>query len=161
MNGRRDTVMQIYNNYLFSSMAIFSILKHKEKWKMSEIALILPMTTQTKIVKSLNKRKKDISLLDLIVDKSDYFYNFNKMFHSYRITSINCIVLLIQMDLINFDKGNGEIIVNKNYPVDKIIRIINKDSRLKAIDKSSEKICKMLKEKISVSELYIQLGVIL
>ncbi|MGX7150198.1 three component ABC system middle component [Enterococcus ureasiticus] len=153
--------MQTYNNYFFSAVAMFSVLKHKNKWKLSEVALILPMITQPKIVKSLNLRRKDMSLLDLIVDKSDYFYNFNKMFHSYRFTSANCVSLLIQMDLINFDKNSEEIIINENYPVDKISSIVNKDSRLKAIDKSSEKICKMLKEKISISEIYIQLGVIL
>lgn len=161
MIGRRSMVMQTYNNYFFSSIALFSVLKHKNRWKLSEVTLILPLITQQKVIKSLNLRKRDISLLDLIVDKSDYFYNFNRMFHSYRVTSANCISLLIQMDLINFDKSSEEIIINENYPVDKINRIANKDSRLKAINKSSSKICKMLKEQISVSELYIQLGVIL
>ncbi|MER2174918.1 MAG: hypothetical protein ABS911_09585 [Carnobacterium sp.] len=74
--------MQIYNNYFFSSMALFSVLKHSHKWKLSEVVLVLPIVTQAKIIESLNRRKKDLSLLDMIVDKSEYFYNFNKMFNS-------------------------------------------------------------------------------
>lgn len=161
MNGERGMDMQTYNNTFFSSVALFSILKHSKYWSLSETALILPIATQAKIIESLNRRKRELSLLDIIVDKSENFYNFNKMFNSYKIATINAVALLIEMDLIEFDLENKVLIIKDNYEIGKINKIVQKNKRLVAINKSSEKIAKMLKDKTEIKELYIQLGVII
>lgn len=160
-NGKRGMEMQTYNNTFFSSISLFLILKHNKKWNLSETALILPIATQAKIIESLNRRKRDLSLLDMIVDKSENFYNFNKMFNSYKIATINALSILIEMDLIEFDGEDQVVKIKDDYSTEKIEKIVQQNKRLIAINKSSEKIAKMLKDKTEITELYIQLGVII
>lgn len=151
-------VKKVYNNDFYCSTALMLVLLHRNQWKLSEIALILPLVTQKRIVDTVNRKRKDFSLFDLIIDKPQNFYNFNLLFDSFRNTTLNSLFLLIYSGIITFD--NNTIQVAKN-PIDanQIKRLIKGNKKLVTIEKNSNKFAELIKDKSDIAELYTMLGV--
>ncbi|MBE9895051.1 hypothetical protein G8C15_06875 [Enterococcus casseliflavus] len=151
-------VKKVYNNDFYCSTALMLVLLHRNQWKLSEIALILPLVTQKRIVDTVNRKRKDFSLFDLIIDKPQNFYNFNLLFDSFRNTTLNSLFLLIYSGIITFD--NNTIQVAKN-PIDanQIKRLIKGNKKLVTIEKNSDKFAELIKDKSDIAELYTMLGV--
>lgn len=151
-------VKKVYNNDFYCSTALMLVLLHRNQWKLSEIALILPLVTQKRIVDTVNRKRKDFSLFDLIIDKPQNFYNFNLLFDSFRNTTLNSLFLLIYSGIITFDNNTIQVVMN---PIDgnQIKRLIKGNKKLVTIEKNSSKFAELIKDKSDIAELYTMLGV--
>ena len=128
------------------------VLLHRNQWKLSEISLILPLVTQKRIVDTMNRKRKDFSLFDLIIDKPQNFYNFNLLFDSFRNTTLNSLFFLIYSGVITFD-NNTILVVKNSIDNDQIKRLI------KGNERNSNKVAELIKDKSDLAELYTMLGV--
>lgn len=131
---------------------------HRNQWKLSEISLILPLVTQKRIVDTMNRKRKDFSLFDLIIDKPQNFYNFNLLFDSFRNTTLNSLFFLIYSGVITFD-NNTILVVKNSIDNDQIKRLIKGNKKLIAIERNSNKVAELIKDKSDLAELYTMLGV--
>lgn len=134
------------------------VLLHRNQWKLSEISLILPLVTQKRIVDTMNRKRKDFSLFDLIIDKPQNFYNFNLLFDSFRNTTLNSLFFLIYSGVITFD-NNTILVVKNSIDNDQIKRLIKGNKKLIAIERNSNKVAELIKDKSDLAELYTMLGV--
>lgn len=134
------------------------VLLHRNQWKLSEISLILPLVTQKRIVDTMNRKRKDFSLFDLIIDKPQNFYNFNLLFDSFRNTTLNSLFFLIYSGIITFD-NNTILVVKNSIDNDQIKRLIKGNKKLIAIERNSNKVAELIKDKSDLAELYTMLGV--
>src|SRR5690606_4422313 len=107
--GRRIIYMQTYNNDFFLAAAIYTVTYHRETWKLSEIALVLPIVTHAKLVNTIKRKNSYTSFLDIIVDKPDLFYNFNQLYHAYKINLVNALMLLESINILKFDQEIKEL----------------------------------------------------
>jgi len=149
---------KIYNNDFYCSTALLLVLLHRNQWKLSEISLILPLVTQKRIVDTMNRKRKDFSLFDLIIDKPQNFYNFNLLFDSFRNTTLNSLFFLIYSGVITFD-NNTILVVKNSIDNDQIKRLIKGNKKLIAIERNSNKVAELIKDKSDLAELYTMLGV--
>lgn len=149
-----NLIRNSYNNELIGAIALVSILHVNKEITLAKALLIFPFYSHSNTRKILMSKKSQIrSLEELIVKYPSYFSNYNERFQSLVPITINSIILLKRMGLVNL---NGEIIsLNENKKIDLNNRSLG--NRVEEIVKSSEKLAKILKE--DTNNLYLQLRV--
>ncbi|MGM0338911.1 three component ABC system middle component [Enterococcus sp. AZ007] len=149
---------KIYNNDFYCSTALLLVLIHRREWKLSELSLVLPLVTQKRIVSTVNRKRIDFSLFDLIIDKPENFYNFNLLFHSFKNTTLNCIYLLNHSEVISITEDKS-VVLKKEVEKKQIDKLIEGNKKLTMINKNGEIFAKLVKDKSNIQELYTMLGV--
>lgn len=152
--------MKIYNNDFFLTTGMYLVLCERDEWSLSEMALILPVISNAGLINTIKRKKSYVSLFDIVIDKPELFYNFSQMYNTYQSNLINCTILLENIDALIIDKTSNklEIRIKPDFQK-KIDLIVEQDHRLMNIGFVSKKIAAMIKDKVSIEELYSQLGV--
>lgn len=152
--------MKIYNNDFFLTTGMYLVLCERKEWSLSEMALILPIITNSGLINTIKRKKSYVSLFDIVIDKPELFYNFSQMYNTYQSNLINCTLILENIDALIIDKTSKKIFISvKPTFQKKIDLIVEQDLRLMKIDFVSKKIADMIKDKVNIEELYSQLGV--
>ncbi|HGP3328030.1 TPA: three component ABC system middle component [Acinetobacter baumannii] len=107
----------IYNNEAISCCVLMSVLKLNEKIDYARFFLILPYLLDNRTVSILNS-KKTILFEDLLKE-GNAFYNFNNRFISLLPVTINCLVMLSDINFIRLDNQRNIYISLdlKDFPV--------------------------------------------
>lgn len=144
----------IYHNELIGLISILSTLKYQKEMSLGKSMLILPFISHKNTLNILKKKNVKIrSLEEFIVKYPSNFSNFDERFQSLLPTSINSIILLKRMKLINIKKGNLFLSDNCKFELQ------NKSlgNRANEIVQASEKLSEILSE--YTPNLYLQLRV--
>ncbi|PFB29919.1 three component ABC system middle component [Bacillus cereus] len=146
----------LYNNELIGSIAIASVLKHLKKATISQCALILPLVSHKDTLNFL-KRKNSVvrSMEEFITKKPHFFVNFDQRYVSLLPVSMNSIILLKEIGLVNIE---NEFI---HYIHENKFEYTNETlgKRVEDIIKSSSTLSCLLDD--DIANLYLQLRVIL
>lgn len=152
--------MKIYNNDFFLTTGMYLVLCERKEWTLSEMALILPIITNSGLINTIKRKKSYVSLFDIVIDKPELFYNFSQMYNTYQSNLINCTLLLENIDALIIDKTSNKMFISvKPAFQKKIDLIVEQDLRLMKIGFVSKRIADMIKDKVNIEELYSQLGV--
>ena len=144
----------IYKNEAIGVVAIYSVIKELEEIEYSKAMLILPLMLNDKLIKFLGRANTKVrGIEELIIKKGQVLTNFNEFYLEMLPISINSLIILNEMQVIEIENG--------------IIRIIKKEikfdldvsKRTNSMLKSVKGICEILK--IQSESLYLQLRVIL
>ncbi|MDN4079363.1 DUF6521 family protein [Paenibacillus polymyxa] len=142
-----------FNNEAFGIVAIAAVLKHSKELSYSKALLILPLMAHKETLDLLKRANSDIrSIEQLIAKKGNFVTNFNERYLSLLPISINSIVLLNEIRIL---ENNNGIIEYVDDSFDFNDRGLGK--RAQDVVKASEKISRMLE--ISAANLYLQLRV--
>lgn len=142
-----------FNNEAFGIVAIASLLKVSKNLSYSKALLILPMLAHKETFDLLKRSNTDIrSIEHLIAKKSALITNFNKRYFSLLPISINSIIILNEMKVL---ENSGGIIKYMNDSFDFNQRDLGK--RAKDTVKASDNLARILKA--SEVNLYLQLRV--
>ncbi|MGO4731154.1 three component ABC system middle component [Paenibacillus sp. 2KB_22] len=143
----------MFNNEAFGIVAIASVLKHSKKLSYSKALLILPLMAHKETLILLKRENSNVrSIEQLIAKKENLLTNFNERYLSLLPISINSIVLLNEIRVLENDAGIIEY-VNDSFDFNN--RGLGK--RAQDVIKASKKISSMLE--MSVENLYLQLRV--
>lgn len=146
----------LYNNEIISAVSIASILRYLKKSTISQLSLVLPLISHKKTLNFLSKKNTKVrSIEELIIKNPDTIVNFNDRYLSCLITSLNSVLLLKEMNIIQMDNKN--IIYLENNEFDFTSEKLG--TRLEKIISCSDKLAYILDDKIE--NLYLQLRVIL
>ena len=144
----------IYHNELIGIISLLSILQYHKEMSLGKALLIFPFFGHKGTLGILKRKNIKIrSLEELIVKYPSSCSNFNERFQSLSPVTINSIILLKRMGLINLK--DGILSLNKQN----IFELENKSfgSRAKDIVQASKKLAEILME--DTSNLYLQLRV--
>lgn len=146
----------LYNNELIGSIAIASVLKHLEKATISQCALILPLVSHKGTLNFL-KRKNSVvrSMEEFITKKPHFFINFDQRYISLLPVSMNSLILLKEIGLVNIENEFIQYIPENKF--DYTNETLGK--RIEDIIKSSSTLACLLND--DIANLYLQLRVIL
>ncbi|MBC1357315.1 hypothetical protein HCC18_01745 [Listeria booriae] len=142
-----------YNNELTGCVAIYSVLRSCKKISVAKAMLIAPICFQDNLIKYIT-RYTMLSINDLITRKPEYFFNFNDRFISFFSLSINAIMILKEMGLVEIDRENRLSLISG---VKENLFTQELGMRMKNIISAGEKVSLLLDE--SEANLYIQLRV--
>lgn len=146
-------ITDLYNNFSISSLGLIFTLNHCESISLSKAMLIMPFIMHKETVKYLSNEKVTIRGIDeLIIDKPEYFTNFNNRFLESLPSSINAIQFLSTVGKIKLEN-------NIVKPSSKLGYDNKMGSRAKKIDKASRNLSTILNE--DVEKLYLNLRIII
>ncbi|WP_236895464.1 three component ABC system middle component [Clostridium beijerinckii] len=147
-------MIDLYNNEAIGAISIASVLKYAKRITYAKALLILPFFAHKETTAFLkNNSVKVRSLEELIVKKFEYFSNFEDRYYSLIPVSINSILILKELNIIDIDEGIITYIDNANINFnDKLL-----GKRAKNIINGSERLAKILEE--DVDSLYLQLRI--
>jgi hypothetical protein len=144
----------IYHNELIGLISILSVLQHHKEMSLGKTMLILPFFAHRNTLNLLKRKNIKIrSLEEFIVKYPSSISNFNERFHSLILTSINSVILLQRMNMVNIKKGKLVLNENKRFELDN--RSLG--NRAKDIVHAGEKLSEILMEE--THNLYLQLRV--
>ncbi|AZV64354.1 MULTISPECIES: three component ABC system middle component [Bacillus cereus group] len=144
----------IFHNELIGLISIMSILRYQKKISLGKSMLIYPFYAHKNTLNVLKRKNIKIrSIEELIVKYPSNFSNFNERFYSLLPVTINSIIILNRMKLINI--RNGYLYLNEENSFDLMNDGLGK--RVKDIVQASEKLNDILKE--DTKNLYVQLRV--
>lgn len=143
----------IYNNEAICGLAIVCILRHNKSLSISKVALIAPIVFNNNLMSVFSGKTKVDSLEELLAKRGKEIIKTRDLFFNFLPLTLNSIVLLKEMKIININ--NGEISLISSHQIDNWIKKSGK--RAKRIEKSSYKISNILKE--ADEKLYIQMRV--
>ncbi|MCU4927739.1 three component ABC system middle component [Bacillus mycoides] len=144
----------LYNNELIGSIAIASVLQHLNKATVSQCSLILPLVSHRGTLNFLKQKNSIIrSMEEFITKKPSYFVNFNERYMSLLPITINSIILLKEIGLINIENETLYYIHESNFNyTDETL-----GKRAQEIIKSASKLATLLND--DITNLYLQLRV--
>lgn len=144
----------IYNNEAIGVVAIYSVIKELEEIEYSKAMLILPLMLNDKLIKFIGRANTKVrGIEELIIKKGQVLTSFNEFYLEMLPISINSLIILNEMKVIEIENGTIRII-KKELKVD-----LDVSKRTKSMLKSVEGICEILK--MQSENLYLQLRVIL
>ncbi|MED1919082.1 DUF6521 family protein [Bacillus thuringiensis] len=157
-HGQNNDTFSLYNNEFIGSLSVFNVLKFMKEPTAAKILLVLPLVFHNDLVSFLNNGKTKVrSIEELIIKKPEFVSNFNSRFYSLIRVSINSILILQKMKLINIGEDG---IINLVDEQKELLPSYDKKSignRALNIIKSSQVIADILDEK--VEKIYLQLKV--
>lgn len=141
-----------YNNIGICSTSIISVLeKSQGELELNKLFLIMPFITHKQLLSYLsNKNVVLLSLDSFIIDKNNYFTNFNKRFYQSLTLTINTIQFLNDIETIQIFDNKVRLIKHINY--DKKM-----GTRTEKIYKASTNIATLLEE--PNEKLYLNLRI--
>ncbi|MFB6804664.1 three component ABC system middle component [Peribacillus butanolivorans] len=144
----------LFNNELIAAIAINSVLKHLQKATIAQCVLILPIVSHRNTLNFL-KRKSSVlrSMEEFVLKKPDCFVNFDDRYLSLLPVSINAIILLKEIGVINISKGNLFYLKSNEFNLEE--KSLGK--RAEDIIKGAEKLALLLDD--NVANIYLQLRV--
>jgi len=144
----------VYNNELIGLISIMSVLKYHKEMSIGKAMLILPFFSHKNTLKILKRKNIKIrSLEEFIIKYPSSFSNFDERFQSLLTISINSIILLNRMKLINIKNGHLFLVEQNEFELE------NKSlgNRAKEIIQGAENLSQILLE--DTNNLYLQLRV--
>lgn len=143
----------VFNNEAFGIVAIASVLKHSKKLSYSKALLILPLMAHKETLDLLKRANSDVRSIEQLIAKKDNFVtNFNERYLSLLPISINSIVLLNEIRVLENNTGTIEYVNDSFNFYDKSL-----GKRAQDVVKASAKISRMLE--MNAENLYLQLRV--
>lgn len=143
----------VFNNEAFGIVAIASVLKHSKRLSYSKALLILPLMAHKETLDLLKRAKSDVrSIEQLLAKKANVVTNFNERYLSLLPISINSIVLLNEIKILENNAGTIKY-VNDSFDFNN--RSLGQ--RAQDVIKASEKISRILE--MNAANLYLQLRV--
>lgn len=150
--------INIYNNEIIGSIAIFSVLKYIKKVTAAKALFILPLILQRDLAIYLAKGNVNLkSIEQLILKKPELLSNFNERYYSHLKLSLNSILMLKELGFIKITPlGIIKLInIEEEFVPESKIKVIG--NRAKYIIKAAPKVANLLEDK--VENLTIQLRV--
>ncbi|WP_132945360.1 three component ABC system middle component [Tumebacillus sp. BK434] len=143
----------IYNNEAIGAIAIASVMKHLKSSSIGKTMLFLPLLLHNPTTNFLKKRSTGVrSLEELLVKKGGYFINFDDRFRSLLPISLNSLLVLAEIGVINVDDGMVRYNTESKFDIN-----TNIGNRITNIIMASEKLAMIMKEE--TGNLYLQLRV--
>lgn len=147
-------VNSFYNNELLTGISILAVLKENGNLEISKALLIQPLLSYTNVLKYVKRGNVRIrSIEELIVKRNIKFTNFNTRYLENISLSINAILLLKQLKLIEIE---GNYLISKNIYFDFKNKYLS--GRANELILASINISEMLKRE-DVSNLYLSLRI--
>jgi hypothetical protein len=152
-NGIVANSKYIFNNEAFGTVAIASVMRYSKILSYSKALLILPFFAHKETLELLKRSNSDVrSIEQLIAKKNNLVTNFNARYLSLLPISINSIVLLNEIRVLENNSGNIEYCGNSfDFNHKKL------GNRARDIIKASEKLSYILQK--DATNLYLQLRV--
>lgn len=144
----------IYHNELIGIISLLSILQYHKEMSLGKACLILPFFAHKSTLGILKRKNSKIrSLEELIVKYPSSCSNYNERFQSLLPVTLNSIILLKRMGLVNLKDGILSLNKQNNFELE------NKSlgNRAKDIVQASKKLADILVD--DTSNLYLQLRV--
>lgn len=102
----------LYNNEIICAISIYSVLQHLKYISISKALLIFPIVSHQGSLDFLKNNNTTIrSLEEFIIKKPNYFSNYNERYYSFLTLSINSLLFLKEIRLIQIQ--DCQIILNE------------------------------------------------
>lgn len=140
-----------YNNIGIGITALGLILNERKELPLTKLCLIYPIISHQELLRYLGRKTTIIKGIEsLIIDKVNYFTNFNKRYYDTLCTTFNVLQYLEEMEYIEIK--DKKVVLKRILVFDKKM-----GKRAALILKASKNISQLLNE--NVSKLYLNLRV--
>ncbi|MGJ0625428.1 three component ABC system middle component [Xenorhabdus bovienii] len=117
--------MNLYNNELLGILSLQEVLSIIKKTTLCNMMIVLPIIFHKKSLNYLaHKRTNAISFQDLLLTKPELLISLNKRYYNFLPSSINCISLCIENEVIELI--NGELLFKEKLIIDNAISELGK-----------------------------------
>ncbi|MDC5350940.1 three component ABC system middle component [Acinetobacter baumannii] len=100
----------VYNNEAIACCVLLMVLEKVKEIDYARLLLILPYLLDDRNISFLNKNKK-VSI-DFFLKKNNIYYNFNNRYLSLLPVTINSLIILSEMNLINFNRDGNICLIS-------------------------------------------------